>query len=578
MRFNKIILLLLIGLTITSCRKDDVSEPTTVGVLAPFEITNTYTVDIQGIVLDPEGNAIPDARIFVNGMQTVSSEDGVFLIEKALAPQNGLYINADALGYFEGGSSIYAHENQVYTVEITLIPFDNLREFDTGLGLSYISDDGVGVEIPANAIIDEQGNTYNGAVSFYSYWINPTDENLPNLSPGSLVGVQDDELVSLQSFGMIAVEMYGTSGQELNMAEGTTAQLTFPVPTELQSSAESEIDLWHFDEITGRWIHEGNATLTNGSYEAEVSHFSWWNCDVPFASVYFCFNVIDDSGNPIGNVTLDVYAQNFGYASANIGSLGTYCDLVPVGQDLDITVSTHCGDELYSQTIQVGSEDESVDIMLPFGSGEIDLVNVSGQVTCNGADPVSNGYAVLSLGEETYVVFLDDNGNYAINVINCLNEVYDASVTGYNLDDLTGGTIELMIGQDDIVGLDIDACEDDLTQEIMIITGSEVNTDATLFDCQANISAAEITIIAKGINSTGTADDFVILGVAGFDEGTFGGNIISSLVSNLIVNDGEINQVVVTIDSYSDVPGEQISGEFNYDNGLIMGSFVATVQ
>jgi len=574
MRFNKLLLLLLIVLSITSCRKDDVSEPVTTTTIPPFEVIHTFTVDVQGIVKNPNGDVISDAIVNVNGQQVVTSENGVFLLEKLEAPQSGLYLNADASGYFEGGTSIYAHKNQVYTVEITLVPLENYQSFDAGSGLNYVSDDGAFVSIPADGIIDEQGNKYNGTVDFYTYWINPTDDNLANLSPGSLVGELDNELVALQSFGMIAVEMTGSAGQELNLADGTKADLSFPIPSEMISIASAEINLWHFNEVTGRWDSEGTASLVNGKYEAQVSHFSWWNCDVPFNSAFFCFYIEDSFGDPVGNLTLDVFAQNFGYASANIDPSGTYCDLVPVGQVMEVTLSTHCGDVIWSAEITAGAGSDDVTIEVPLGTGEIDLVNVSGTVTCGDTDIVDNGYVVLSVGTQTYLDYVDENGNYEINIINCLDADYDGTLTAYNLDELLGGSDPITVGQEDIEA-DIDACEDDLTQEIFLMSGTQLQNFGPLFHCEANISVAEITIIAK--DPLGVSGDYVILGVKGFDEGNFFGNIFSNASGFSTPSDTALDQIEIEIELYTDVPGEQIIGNFSYGADF-HGDFVATVK
>ena len=573
MRFNKILLPLLILLSITSCRKDNVSDPITTPTVGPFEVLNTYTVDIQGIVKNPNGDAIPDAIVNVNGQEVVTTQDGVFSLQKLQAPQTGLYINADASGYFEGGSSIYAYANQVYSLEITLIPVENFRQFDAGDGLNFVSDEGVEVNIPVGVIIDELGNPYSGQVDFYSYWIDPTDDNLARLSPGSLVGELDNELVALQSFGMIAVEMLGASGQELNLADGAEANLSFPVPSEMLSLASTEINLWHFNEITGRWDSEGMANLVDGKYEAVVSHFSWWNCDVPFNSSFFCFHVEDSFGDPVGNVTLNVYADNFGYASANIGASGSYCDLVPVNQVMQLTLSTHCGDVIWQDEITAGDGDDDVTIEVPLGTGAIEQVNVSGQVTCGGTDVVENGYVVLSLGFQTYLDYVDEDGMYSIDLITCLGDDYDGTITAYNLDELLGGSEDITVGDQDI-SLDINACQDDVSQEIMLISGLDITQDTPLFQCQANISVAEVTIVAK--DPLGVTEDYVLLGIDGFGTGTFGGNVFSNYLGGF--GSGEaLNAFSIEVESYSDVPGGKIVGTFSFGDE-VEGSFVATVQ
>ena len=53
--------------------------------------------------------------------------------------------------------------------------------------------------------------------------------------------------------------------------------------------------VWGFLERMG--VEEGFATKTGSNYVGEVSHFSWWNCDVPINLVDFCLTVVNKPNN-----------------------------------------------------------------------------------------------------------------------------------------------------------------------------------------------------------------------------------------------------------------------------------------
>lgn len=569
MRLSKIFLVLLAVLTMFSCRKDQTSDPSTTPIIGPFEVVNSYTVDVQGFVTTPGGIPIENALIKVAGQEVFTTEAGTFYIEKLIAPESGLFLLAESEGHFKGGTSIYSHSNNLYTANIVLIPFDQLISFDAGDGVDFVSDTGAKLKIEAGSIIDNNGNIYNGTVDAYMYWINPTAEDMIALSPGPLVGVQENEMQSLRSFGMIGVEMYGSAGQELNIAEGMDADLSFPVPSEIQSEAPSEIDLWHFDENLGLWNLEGTATLVDGEYQASVPHFSWWNCDVPTEIAFVCFNLVNEAGRPIGNLELVVSNANFGVASAWVDASGIYCDIVPAGQELTVSLYTFCGDVVYSETIMALEENEVITLEIPLGSNANDEVNVSGVVSCGVGNVVTNGFVVLTLGTTSYLDYLDDQGNYSVDIITCAENSYDATITAFDLDGLTNGAEEITIADQDIMGFNIDGCSESLGTETLLITDG--TTPYVMAICEANITTAEITIVAK--------DDFesnawVIIGVDGFDVGTHSANLFSSIG----VNNAQSEQGLasVTITTYSDVPGEKIAGTYSFQN--VTGSFIATVQ
>jgi len=568
MRLSKIYLVLLLALTLFSCRKDQSSEPVTTTTIGEFEVVNNYTIDVQGFVTNPDGVPLENVVVRVEGEEARTTESGTFYLEKLVAPETGLYLLAEAPGYFKGGSTVYSHSNNIYTVNIVLIPFDQLISFESGSGLNFTADNGANLSIEANTIVDETGAKYDGAVETYMYWIDPTAANMPSLSPGPLVGLQDGELQSLRSFGMIGVEMYGDNGQELNIAEGENASLTFPVPSEIQSDAPAEIELWHFNESTGLWDIEGVATLVNGSYEASVPHFSWWNCDVPSSFSQVCFQLVDESGRPIGNLAIALDVDGFGNASAWVDATGMYCNLVPAGEELNVSILTFCGDVLLSQTIPPVGDQETVQIEVPLGSSSSMELNIAGVVTCGAEGPISNGFVTLNVGTVSYLDYLDDDGNYSINVIVCSEGPYDASVSAYDLDGLTSGAQNITLLDSDVVA-NIDGCDEELGDEILILT--DLNGTAIYQVCQAYVTAAEITIVTKLDSSED--DNSILLGIDGFGVGEFTGNILGPSVVNFQDEQG-LTQFNIT--SYSDIPGEKIAGTFVFEE--FSGSFIAEVQ
>jgi len=568
MRLSKIFLVLLAVLTIFSCRKDQSGDPINVTTVGPFEVVNSYTIDVQGFVTNPDGVPLENVTVKVGDEEVITTESGTFLIEKLVAPETGLFLSADAEGYFKGGSTVYSHANHVYNVNITLIPFNELINFDADSGLDFVSDDGARLKIEGETVVDGSGNQYTGTVDAYMYWIDPTAENMPALSPGPLVGLQDDELQSLRSFGMIGVELYGDAGQELNISEAEFANLSFPVPSDILSDAPAEIELWHFNESSGLWDIEGTATLVNGAYEAIVPHFSWWNCDIPadFGSV--CFNLVNENGRAIGNLDLNLLVDNFGIANDWVGPTGVYCNLVPLGEELTISILSFCGDVLVTQTIPPIDEGETIEIVVPLGANTSTELMVSGTVTCGSEGPITDGFVTMSIGAVSYLTYLDEDGNYDLNVVVCSDGPYDASVSAYDFYGLTSGATQISLLDQDVVA-DIDGCDEDLGDEVLIIASPD---GYTFYEtCVAHVSESEVTIVAKI-----TIDDLVdavVLGIAGFGEGNYTGNFLAVSFSDFPEEQG-LTQFNIT--SYSDVPGEKIAGSFEYAD--LVGNFVAVVQ
>ena len=116
---------------------------------------------------------------------------------------------------------------------------------------------------------------------------------------------------SLETYGMLGINLYSPSGEQLNIPETSPASLTFPVDISIPNAPET-IALWYFDETVGYWKEQGEATKVGDKYIAEVTHFTWWNVDIPLDYVDVClqltsgvdltnfyFNIIREETNQI---------------------------------------------------------------------------------------------------------------------------------------------------------------------------------------------------------------------------------------------------------------------------------------
>jgi len=204
--------------------------------------------------------------------------------------------------------------------------------------------------------------------------------------PGDLRGIDSEEaLVQLATYGMVAVEIRDANGNDIQLKEGVTAKVEFPLSAELVEDASETIKTWSFDEDRAYWVEEGSATLVDNKYVAEVSHFSFWNCDAPFPVVHIKGRLVDKDGN-----------GGFIYQ----GEIG------PFSEDIDL------GDIVADAT---------------------NFVTVSGKLLCDGL-PMTNAYALLFLANGTqFIAEPDDQGLFVFTLPSCAVE--KVSVKGINLDD-----------------------------------------------------------------------------------------------------------------------------------------------
>ena len=115
-----------------------------------------------------------------------------------------------------------------------------------------------------------------------------------------------------QMYGVVAAELYGSSGEALQLESGKPATISYTVPSNLLGSAPSTVSMFYFDEENGYWIEEGTATLNNGVYSGEVSHFSFWGMGFWADEATLAGHIEDIGGNPLlGSVVFNLLQFSF---------------------------------------------------------------------------------------------------------------------------------------------------------------------------------------------------------------------------------------------------------------------------
>ena len=237
--------------------------------------------------------------------------------------------------------------------------------------------------------------------------------------PGNLTGLTtDNEQKILQTYGMIAVELEGSGGEKLNLAPGKPATITLPIPSSLQASAPATIPLWYFNDSLGIWKEEGTAAKQGNNYVGSVSHFSFWNCDVPanFINLKIILKNQNQELLP-GYRVLLINKQTNSHAYGHTDSSGAVNGPVPINTPIEMVVYNKCGTELYKQTIGPFTADTDlgiVSVTTPTAAS----ITVSGAVVACNQSPVTNGFVDFVLDGIGYRAAIN-NGNFSITIQRC---------------------------------------------------------------------------------------------------------------------------------------------------------------
>jgi len=443
--------LLLVALVATltlfnSCKRNNIYSPGTT-----FDNSKTTQGTIFGQVVAEDGAPLIDAEVRVGTNTFITGADGIFYFSKINTLQNATLITVKKGNYMTGYRTLRINTNKDHYARIMMIELKNPSTVNAISGGNVNINGGGAISFPANGIVyKDNGSPYNGTVTVYAKWLDPTGANLNQLMPGDLRAIDGNSQERLlTSFGMMGVELFDDAGKSLQIATNKTAKLTFPIPSSIAMNAPNSIPLWFFDAAIGMWKQEGTATKQGNNYVGDVKHFSFWNCDVPNNFIQLDMTLTNASGVPYGNVMVKITnPATSGIAYGYTNSLGFVSGAVPDNATLNIEVIMNpCNTTIYSQVVNTFSAPISLGTII-VTTPYINTATITGTVVdCMGV-PVSNGFAsVISSTGLASIVATNASGGFNTSLILCsLPDL--ATVGAYDMSSMLGNitTVSLNAG------------------------------------------------------------------------------------------------------------------------------------
>jgi len=435
---KKIFLLAILGLiAFTSCKKDNFEKftPSSGG----FEVKEV-TASFAGIIVGENEEFLEGVTVTIGNHTTTTDENGAFFFKNIAVPNNKAYFTASKSGYFHGSRTIFAQAGSTHQVRIKMLDNSPIGTIQNATGGVVSLPEGGQLTFEAGDVAYPNGDPYTGQVNVAAKRIDPTTANGQFEMPGDLRGKdKDDKDVTLASYGMMAVELTDNSGNLLQVAEGQTVDIEFEVPSSLLSTAPAEIPLWYFDETNGEWIEEGSATLSGNTYQAKVGHFSFWNWDAKFPTVYFEATFVNESGQPLVNVWIGIELPDGTYGHGFTNDTGWVGGLVMANATMKIFFAP---DQSCSSFPQYVMDFTTTNLDIDLGTITVadnppTTYTISGVlVDCDNA-PISNGYVSIQ-GNDWYHnsnTPVNADGSFSFEYTTC-ETMASISISGYDYTNL----------------------------------------------------------------------------------------------------------------------------------------------
>ncbi|NRB60826.1 MAG: hypothetical protein HRU50_12920 [Winogradskyella sp.] len=426
MKIKKLIskFLFILLITITSCQRDfidsgDASQTEIIPDTFSHYFGNEISRDFIGNVVDTNSNPIVGVIITIGDQTTTTDTNGVFIINDATINERFGYVKAEKAGYIHASRSVVP-SNGTNKVTIMMLEETVAGSVNSGSSSTITTADGSSVSFDGN-FIKEDGTAYSGSVDVIVHHLDPTDDDMELQMPGMLYAQNEDgEERMLQTLGMLDVELRGSGGEDLNLAEGSTSEIRMPVDPSLLNIAPATIPLWYFDEAKGYWIEEGEATLQGNMYVGTVSHFSFWNCDIPARAINLCVTVTTEDGIPFANAEVTITSITYGTRSGLTNNLGEVCGLVPSEESLELNVydpNVCDANSLLTQSIGPYTTDSAITVIVPDNTYLVQETITGVLNTCDG-DAVTNGYVELTYEGQTLLINVT-NGSFEFQLMRC---------------------------------------------------------------------------------------------------------------------------------------------------------------
>jgi uncharacterized protein (TIGR02145 family) len=380
----------------------------------------SFISKVNGFVMDKERNPILGARVrSAFGSRWVMTDSvGYFELDSARVRPGLGSIVVEKEGYLEGSRSFIPADGG-NNVRVRLLDRTVAGTVQGAQGGS-VSHSGVQIAFEAGSF-ERDGIPYGGPVEVSLQYIDPLKDGFAEEMPGDLIAVQNQDTVMMISFGMMGAELRDDMGRIVNLAAGKPARVVFPLSDSLRAYAEPEIDLWSYDTDAGVWVHEGKAILEDNVYKAEVSHFSFWNCDKPIPWTKIKGRIIDSNGNPMPNASVRIQSPGLGFANTITNNEGEYCGWVPSGEILKLQVVRFCypgagGEQLlYEGTVGPFSAGTHMmdDIVLENCEGSAE---VCGWILDEKDNVVPGAVVEVRLGDQSAQVTANAEGEFCILV------------------------------------------------------------------------------------------------------------------------------------------------------------------
>lgn len=433
-----ILTLLMSLLLIFSCQKpndpDTPPEPDA-PTTPPGKTIEYVTTTITGRVKNYDNAPLSGAIVKAGNMTSTTDLNGLFSFNNVRVDRNAAFITIDYNGNAQNCRTMIVNPNTVYYFEI--IPTGTFPDgsFNAGTGGTITNPNVYSVEFSPNSFVTRANKKpYTGAVTAGAALIAPSMPDYFDYMPATSRGINTaQEEKGIKSYGIAAIELTGSNGERLDLADGKTARFTMQIPPDYRKVAQATIPTWRLNDSTGLWKEEGIATKQGNFFTGNITSLTAWNFGYPIDLVDFKAVLKDQFGKPMFPCSVVFYSNEDSLKISRevTDSSGTLTCKVPAKTKLKLWAYNTCGTNSIEGR-DIGSFSTAADLgTVTINTPPKDLLTISGSVVSCNSTPVTNGYVNIRLDMVNYRVPIN-NGSFTGSFRRC-SDIAGAEITAYDL-------------------------------------------------------------------------------------------------------------------------------------------------
>lgn len=300
---------------------------------------------ITGRVIASDGSGgIANATIEMGAARTSSGTDGSYTLSVPAADRTVVRVDADGFAENFRVTRVQASQSTSLTVQLLRNGVTQDVAIAAG-GTVTVPSSSAQVVLPPGGLIPRSGApAANVAVSVTPISVATTTRDMP----GDFTASASGTITQVESFGAMLIDVRDSNNMRYSLTPGSTSTIRIPVSTR-SSNVPVTIPFFYFDDSTGRWIQDGQATLAGtGSdryYEGTVSRLSYWNADLVTETIVVTGCVRDASGQPVANALVESDGIDYsGSSSTYAATDGSF--QIPIRKNGKATIIALAGTQL----------------------------------------------------------------------------------------------------------------------------------------------------------------------------------------------------------------------------------------